>query len=83
MNASGGVPANTSSGTGFSTLRGEGVGRREQVPVEVHGGLRLAGGARGEGDHRHVIGGRLHRGELGGFAGGQRDQVGRGRRRRR
>ena len=53
---------------------GEGVGGGQHVPVEVHGHLGLPGRARGGGEHGHVVGGGVHRGEravLGRAAGGE------------
>ena len=57
VNASGGVPLNTSSGCGSRIVARERVARREQVAVEVHAALRHAGRARREGDDRDVVGG--------------------------
>jgi hypothetical protein len=55
-------------------VSGEGVAGGQDVPVEVHGHLGLAGGARGGGEHGHVVGRGVHRGEralLARAAGGQ------------
>src|SRR5262249_57296235 len=39
---------------------GERVRGGQHVPVEVHGHLGQAGGARGGGEHGHVVGGGVH-----------------------
>ena len=61
MNAIGGVPENTSVERGSSTDARERVAARQQVAMEVHAALRRAGRARGEGDDRDVVGGRVDR----------------------
>ena len=64
----------TSSRARLDQVPGKGVGRGQHVPVEVHGHLRLAGGARGRREHGHVVGSRIDGGEravLGRAPGGQ------------
>ena len=53
---------------------GKAVRGGQHIPVEVHGDLRLAGGARGRREHGNVVGGGIDRGEravLGRAAGGE------------
>ena len=69
---------NTSSCARLDDVLGEGIGGGQHVPVEVHGHLRLAGGARGRREHGHVVGGGIDRGEravLGRATGGQARRV--------
>ena len=73
VNASGGVPLNTSLACGSSTCFGERVAAGEQVAVEVHAALRLAGRAGRERDDRDVVGGGVD--GLEGRARGQRPRA--------
>ena len=86
MNASGGVPVNTSSAARLHACGRENVSAiGEHVPVEVHRRLRPAGRARGERQQRHVVGsGRRRPRGVPGVAGDPPGQVvGRRHRRRR
>ena len=61
VKASGGEPTKTSSGVTLEHFLGIAVGDDQQVAVEMHGRLRLAGGAGGEAEQRHVVAAGLHR----------------------
>ena len=63
VKASGGVPQKMSSLCTLSDRAREAVAHRDHVAMEVHRALRLAGGAGGEGDQRHVVGRGRHVGE--------------------
>ena len=63
VKASGGLPMKTSSGLGAQHVRREAQAARHHVAVEVHRRLRLAGGARGEGEQAGVVGGGVDVGE--------------------
>ena len=64
VNPIGGVPVTTSSGSELHDVGAEGVGDGEDVAVEVHGRLRPARGARGEGEQRDVLRGRVDRSDV-------------------
>ena len=80
MNASGGVPAKTSSAVGPQHVRRERVRDREHVAVEVHRRLGSAGRAGREGEQRDVVGGGVDVVEVAGLVAGAAAS---GRRRRR
>ncbi len=58
-------------GDDLAQIAGEAIGDRQNVPVEMHCALGLAGGARGERDQRHVIGRGFHIVEVVGLAVGR------------
>ena len=64
VKASGGEPTNTSSRRQAQHLLRVAVGDDQQVAVEMHGRLRLAGRARGEAQQRHIVASGLDRVEL-------------------
>ena len=55
VNAIGGEPMKRSWDVGRSTCLPKRVADREHVAVEMHGALRHAGGARGEGDQADIV----------------------------
>ena len=61
VKASGGEPTNTSSGVTPQHLLGIAVGDDQQVAVEMHRRLRLAGRAGGEAEQRDVVAAGRHR----------------------
>ena len=63
VNARGGLPMKTSSFVGAQHVRRKAHASRHHVAVEVHRRLRLAGGARGEGEQAGVVGGGVDVGE--------------------
>jgi len=74
VNASGGVPVKQVRGGRPQHVGGERVGDGEHVPVEVHGGVRTSGRARGQPELRDVVGRGGDRGEVAGLRGPHRQR---------
>ncbi len=72
VKASGGEPMKRSDGLRAQHVAAVAVAGRQHVAVEMHGALRLAGGAGGEADQADVVAGGVAGGE--GLVAGLRDQ---------
>ena len=64
VKASGGEPVKRSVRLGLQHMLGVGIADRQHVAMEMHGALRLAGGAGGERDQADVVAGGVAGGEL-------------------